>query len=112
VEGTLARHTAEFACSLLALAKAHERGSVAGMPGVERKSWRADAVRSNAQATAKIVGATGRRRQRLTFHHDSEHSVMAITSVARALCRIDASATEASALEKQLSSSLLEGEAT
>jgi hypothetical protein len=42
VEGTLARHTAEFACSLLALAKAHERGDAADMPGVERKSWLAE----------------------------------------------------------------------
>ena len=43
VEATLARHTAEFACSLLAMAKAHERGpdpdSAAGMPGIERRSW-------------------------------------------------------------------------
>jgi hypothetical protein len=39
VEGTLARHTAEFACSLLAMAKAHERGPERPDPGVERKSW-------------------------------------------------------------------------
>ena len=43
VEGTLARHTAEFACSLLAMAKAHERpdpdGTFNAGPGVERKSW-------------------------------------------------------------------------
>ena len=57
VEGTLARHTAEFACSLLAMAKAHERpdpDGAAGMPGIERKSWLSermlfDAGRSGAE---------------------------------------------------------------
>jgi hypothetical protein len=39
VEGTLARHTAEFACSLLAMAKAHERPEPDVTFNAERKSW-------------------------------------------------------------------------
>ena len=68
MEGTLARHTAEFACSLLAMAKAHERP---GAPGPRQRGrdagGRAQVLAVGIQRILFDAGRPGAKRKPSTL---------------------------------------------